>query len=255
VVSKIFQTGVAIYTAVVVARSTSPNRPNCEFRVLLRRFVATAWKRAKTSPRTLTRTDLAASPRQRHVSHFSPQPAVSGETKKLLSSPIHRTPLIWHPMISSCFQNEIESERTSVWYQWGDPGRIAESAWHYERKGLPGNVPKMEETVRPVSTCGRELLRLLAADRPSCEFYEFYVSPEYFGKTLVNLFLFNLGVTWIGWSRSLPIRFTSETASPTHFMGGWLWSRSMRTWAVNFALTGIRSPDHPSRTESWHRNQ
>jgi DNA-directed RNA polymerase subunit N (RpoN/RPB10) len=36
VVSKIFRTGAAIYTAVVVARSTGPNRPNCEFRVLLR---------------------------------------------------------------------------------------------------------------------------------------------------------------------------------------------------------------------------
>jgi hypothetical protein len=28
-----------------------------------------------------------------------------------------------------------------------------------DRKGLPGSVPKMEETVGPVSTCGRELLR------------------------------------------------------------------------------------------------
>jgi hypothetical protein len=27
-----------------------------------------------------------------------------------------------------------------------------------DRKGLPGSVPKMEETVGPVSTCGRELL-------------------------------------------------------------------------------------------------
>jgi hypothetical protein len=27
-----------------------------------------------------------------------------------------------------------------------------------DRKGLPGSVPKMEETVAPVSTCGRELL-------------------------------------------------------------------------------------------------
>jgi hypothetical protein len=49
VVSKIFRTGAVIYTAVVVARSTGPNRPNCGFRVLLRRFAATAWKRAKTS--------------------------------------------------------------------------------------------------------------------------------------------------------------------------------------------------------------
>jgi hypothetical protein len=29
VVSKIFLAGAAIYTAVVVARSTGPNRPNC----------------------------------------------------------------------------------------------------------------------------------------------------------------------------------------------------------------------------------
>jgi len=28
-----------------------------------------------------------------------------------------------------------------------------------DRKGLPGSVPKMGETVGPVSTCGRELLR------------------------------------------------------------------------------------------------
>jgi hypothetical protein len=42
VVSKIFRTGSAIYTAVVVGWSTGPNRPNCEFRVLLRRFAAIA---------------------------------------------------------------------------------------------------------------------------------------------------------------------------------------------------------------------
>jgi hypothetical protein len=29
----------------------------------------------------------------------------------------------------------------------------------FDRKGLQGSVPKMEETVGPVSTCGRELLR------------------------------------------------------------------------------------------------
>jgi hypothetical protein len=39
--SKIFRTGAAIYTAVVVARSTGPNRPNCESQVLLRSFAAT----------------------------------------------------------------------------------------------------------------------------------------------------------------------------------------------------------------------
>jgi hypothetical protein len=81
VVYKIFRTGPAIYTAVVVARNTSHERPNREFRVLLRCFVATAWKLSKTSPRTLTRLDLVASPWQRTVSHFRPHPAVSGEIK------------------------------------------------------------------------------------------------------------------------------------------------------------------------------
>jgi hypothetical protein len=46
-----------------------------------------------------------------------------------------------------------------VWYHWGDPGRIAESAWRSNRKELPVSVPKMEETVGPVSTCERELHR------------------------------------------------------------------------------------------------
>jgi hypothetical protein len=44
VVSKIFRTGAAIYTAVVVAQRICSNRPYCQFRVLLRRFAATALK-------------------------------------------------------------------------------------------------------------------------------------------------------------------------------------------------------------------
>jgi hypothetical protein len=28
-----------------------------------------------------------------------------------------------------------------------------------DRKGLPGSVPKVQKTVGPVSTCGKELLR------------------------------------------------------------------------------------------------
>jgi hypothetical protein len=76
---------------------------------------------------------------------------------KWLSSPTHRTPLIWHP-VTSISKNEIDAEMTPVWYHWGDPARIAESAWHSHRKGLPGSVPEIEETVGPVSTCGKELL-------------------------------------------------------------------------------------------------
>jgi hypothetical protein len=58
--SKIFPTSAAVDIIVTVAQITCPKRPNCEFRVLLRRFAANVLKRAKTSPRTLTRTDLAA---------------------------------------------------------------------------------------------------------------------------------------------------------------------------------------------------
>jgi hypothetical protein len=61
VLSKKSRTGTASYTAVVVARSTGPNNLNCEFWVLLQSFAANSWKRAKTSPRTLARTGLAAS--------------------------------------------------------------------------------------------------------------------------------------------------------------------------------------------------
>ena len=56
-------------------------------------------------------------------------------------------------------KNETEAERTPVWCQWGDTGRIAESARHSDRKRLPGSVPKMKKTVGPVSTCRRELFR------------------------------------------------------------------------------------------------
>jgi hypothetical protein len=34
-----------------------------------------------------------------------------------------------------------------------------QSVWHTYRKGLPGSIPKMEERVGLVSTCGRELLQ------------------------------------------------------------------------------------------------
>jgi hypothetical protein len=91
--SKIFQTGVAIYTAVVVARSIGPNMSNSNFRVLPRGFAATEWKLAKTSPRTLARTDLVASPWQRPVSHFCPHPAGSGEIQNECHSPL--TVLPW----------------------------------------------------------------------------------------------------------------------------------------------------------------
>jgi hypothetical protein len=44
---------------------------------------------------------------------------------------------------------------------WFDPIEeiLAELQTVLDRKGLSGSVPKMDEMVGPVSTCGRELLR------------------------------------------------------------------------------------------------
>jgi hypothetical protein len=84
------------------------------------------------------------------------------------------------------FKNEIESDRTPVWYHRGDPVRIAESAWHWQKRtprkrsknwGDGGTGVYMQEG----TTSG-----VMAADRPYGKFYDFYsVSPEYFGYTFV----------------------------------------------------------------------
>jgi hypothetical protein len=114
VVSKIFRTRAAIYTAVVLARSTGPNRPNCEFWVLLRRFAATAWKRAKTSPRNLARTGLDASTMTMPRLTLPSSLDSFWRKAKWLSSPTYCTPLIWHPVTCSCFQ-----EWNSSWNEAG----------------------------------------------------------------------------------------------------------------------------------------
>jgi hypothetical protein len=159
VVSKIFRTGVAIYIAIVVARGIAPNRPNCEFRVILRRFMATAWKRAKTSPRNLTRIDLAASYWQRPVSHYRPHPAVSGEIKNDCHSP---------PTVLPWFSTLWLLPISKKWnWSWKDAGLIPLRRSRPNRrqclklwqKTTSSKCSKMEETVGPVSTCGRKLLR------------------------------------------------------------------------------------------------
>jgi hypothetical protein len=143
-VSKIFRTGVAIYTAVVVARSTGPNRPNCEFRVRLQSFAANAWKRVKTSPRTLARTDLVASPWQH--------------------------------------SNEIEAERMPVWYHWGDPGRISECLTLWRKRTSRERSKNAGYGGTGVYMLEGTTSRAMAADKPVGEFYSFHsVSLEYFG--------------------------------------------------------------------------
>jgi hypothetical protein len=144
---KIFRTGATIYTTVVIARSTGSNVPNCGSRALLRRFAATAWKRANTSPRKMAITDLAASPCQRPVSHFRPHPAVSGKIPNGCHPPPTVLPwfcTLWLPISKN----------------GGDRGTCV-----YMREGTTS--------------------RVMAADRPYGEFYYFYASPEYFGYTFI----------------------------------------------------------------------
>jgi hypothetical protein len=76
-------------------------------------------------PQTSVSTDHAASPWQHPVSHFCPHPTVSGKTQNGCHSPPTIIPwfdTLWLLPIS---KNEIEAERTLVWYHWKDPGRIA----------------------------------------------------------------------------------------------------------------------------------
>jgi hypothetical protein len=188
VVSKVFRTGAAIYTAFVVARSTGPNRQNCEFRVLLWRLAAIAWKRTKTSPWTLRGTDLAASPWQRPVSHFRPHPAVSGEKKGCHPPPtvLHWFGTLWLlPILKKCN------------WSWKDAGLIplrrsrpncrecfTRTLWQkrtFRKRSKSEGDDGTGVYMREGTTSS-----LMAADRPYGELYDFYsFSPECFEYTLV----------------------------------------------------------------------
>ena len=105
---------------------------------------------------------------------------------KLLLSPTHRTPLIWHPVTSSYFQN---------WnWSWKDAGLIplrrsrpncrhCLTLWQKRtsRKRSKNGDGGTRVYMREGTTS-----RVTAADRPYGEFYDFYsVSPENFGSTHV----------------------------------------------------------------------
>ena len=106
---------------------------------------------------------------------------------KLLSSPTHRTPPIWHPVTSSYFQK---------WnWSWKDAGSIP------LRRSRPNRRECLKlwqkRTSRKRSKNGGDIgtgvyMRegttsgVTATDRPYGEFYNFYrVSPENFGSTLI----------------------------------------------------------------------
>ena len=134
-----------------------PNRPIFEFWVLLRSFAETACKSAKTSPPASARTDLAASPWQCPVSHFRPHPPVSGEKQNCCYPP--PTILPWFGTLWLLFPKmklKLKGRRFDTIEEIQvESQRVLDT----DIKGLPGSVPKMEETVGLMSACGRELLR------------------------------------------------------------------------------------------------
>jgi hypothetical protein len=91
----------------------------------------TAWKCAKTSPRTLATKELAIASRHCTISHF----LFTGEflTKK---NDCHPPPTL----LFSVSLIEGKTERPPFCYNWGDRGRIADSAEHPHRIGLPGCI-------------------------------------------------------------------------------------------------------------------
>jgi hypothetical protein len=79
------------------------------------------------------------------------------------------------------------SSSPSIWYGWGDPGRIAESAWYSDRNWFFRKRSKNGVDVGTgVYMRERTTSMMMAAGRPYGEFYDLYiVSPEYFGCILV----------------------------------------------------------------------
>jgi hypothetical protein len=77
---------------------------------------------------------------------------------KWLSSLTHRTPLIWHPVTSFLFPKMKLKLKGRRFDTNEEIQAESQSAWHCDRKGLPGSVSEMEK-VGLVSIYGRELLR------------------------------------------------------------------------------------------------
>jgi hypothetical protein len=100
----------------------------------MRRSVATVWNVPWRRRRTSARTDLAASPWRRHVSHFRPNPAVSGEKLNGCQTPHSALPWFGTLWLIPISKNETEGVKTPVWYHYVDPCRIAESAWQWQKR-------------------------------------------------------------------------------------------------------------------------
>jgi hypothetical protein len=176
-VFKTLRAGAAIYTAVVVAPSTGPIRPNCEFRVLLRRFAATRWKRAKTLPRTLARTDLAASPWQRPVSHFTQQ------FLAVIPHPPQSPDLAPCDFLLFPKMKLKLKERGLIPLRRSKPNRREWQKRTSRKRSKNGGDGGTAVYMREGTTS-----RMMAADRPYGDCYDFYsVRPEYLNTTISYL--------------------------------------------------------------------
>jgi hypothetical protein len=79
-----------------------PGRPKSQFRILLWSFMATVWKCAKTSLRSLATKELVVASRQRTVSHFVFQQGIFDQKQHDCSPPL--TLLAWlGPLRFFCF--------------------------------------------------------------------------------------------------------------------------------------------------------
>jgi hypothetical protein len=116
------------------------------------------------------------------VSLFRPHPAVFGEIHNGCNFPPTVLPWFGTLRLLPISKNEIEAEITTVWYHWGDPGRIAECfiLWQKmtsRKRSKNGGDGGTGVYTREVTTS-----RVMAAEKPYGEFYDFYSgSPEYFG--------------------------------------------------------------------------
>jgi hypothetical protein len=97
----------------------------------------------------------------------------------------------------------------------------SQSAWHSDRNGIPGSVPKVEETEGSVPTFGRELM---SADRPYGGFYDFLQRQS-------EIFLIHLR-TWTGNSRTW---FTSISSTTNLQSRSW-WPKSSSPLLIQTAV-------------------
>ena len=108
---------------------------------------------------------------------------------KLLLSPTHRTPLIWHPVTSSYFQkwNWSWKDASSIPLRRSRP-KCRECLTFWQKRTSRKRSKNGGEGGTGVYMREGTTSRVTVADRPYGEFYDFYsVSLENFGSTLIHI--------------------------------------------------------------------